>query len=279
VRRLHLLEALLELLEPRDEQMAVLQKHPVPLGRALLEILLGDGPLTLTERDKLETRHHALLVAQLLDVALRVGARREDEDHWHALGALVVDAVVVEHGRLHEALAHGTHHVELDGVVAAVGTEAPHHTNALQRRELVVVAVGQVDVLRCLEVVPVLPQREMVLKVLAKLVDLRYHLPETEQVLPTRRDEPRRGARARDCVEARVTLEEEVELGPIELARAVLDRDGHLKGEHELVPLEDASARVLVHVGRDGRDHVVEALLEYDVALGAVERRVEHSEE
>mmetsp|Transcript_25191 Transcript_25191/g.84666 ORF Transcript_25191/g.84666 Transcript_25191/m.84666 type:complete len:256 (-) Transcript_25191:12061-12828(-) len=54
VGRLHQFEPLLQLLQPRDEQMAVLQQDPVALGRALLDELLCLWALALAQRDEAE---------------------------------------------------------------------------------------------------------------------------------------------------------------------------------------------------------------------------------
>lgn len=56
-----------------------LQEHPIPLGLGGDDHLLGDGSLSLAERDGVHPLAHAHLGRELLERAERVRARAQDE--------------------------------------------------------------------------------------------------------------------------------------------------------------------------------------------------------
>ena len=57
----------------------------------------------------------------------------------------------------------------------------------------------------------------------------------------------------------------------------VLDLAGHLKGEHELVPLENARARVIIHVPHHTFTHVPQPVVQYYIFFSMVQGLVEDS--
>ena len=76
----------LQLREPRDGQVAVLQDHPAAVSPAGFDVFLGDVALALSEG---QLRHpaalHFLLLCELVEVGHRVRARGQNEnDRGHA---------------------------------------------------------------------------------------------------------------------------------------------------------------------------------------------------
>lgn len=78
--------------------------------------------------------------------------------------------------------------------------------------------------------------------------------------------------------EGLVALEEEVEFGPIEVEFFLVDHDGHVEGEHQLVHLEDTEAGVFVDVEGKFVDDGSQTGLEHGVFLGVSEGVVEDGE-
>ena len=86
------------------------------------------------------------------------------------------------------------------------------------------------------------------------------------------------GLFALGLLEAEVALEEEVELFAVEATLPLLNLDGHLEREHELVSLEEAEAGEVVDVVSERLDDVAQAALEVGVLLGRRQGEVEHLE-
>ena len=86
------------------------------------------------------------------------------------------------------------------------------------------------------------------------------------------------GLFALGLLEAEVALEEEVELFAVEATFALLNLDGHLEREHELVSFEEAEAGEVVDVISERLDDVSQAVLEVGVLLGRRQGEVEHLE-
>eukprot|EP00968_Pinguiococcus_pyrenoidosus_P001316 scaffold58_cov256-Pinguiococcus_pyrenoidosus.AAC.11 len=276
VRALLGLQRLLQRLEPRHQEVAVLQQHPVASGVAGVQHGFSVGPLALTKRQVLEPlRRHALLVREQLDVGLGIRAGAEDEHHRHRRRTLRKHACVVQHRRLHVLLARHADHEQLHGVVHPVRSEAPDGAEPLQRREALIEAARQLGRLRCFEVVPVLPHVMLCLEMRQHLTEDVLERAQRDEVLPAGRGEPGRRTVLRGAVERRVALEEEVDFAAVEALIAFHDHGGHLEAEHELVALEDPRAGVVVHPARDGADHVAQAVVQHHVALGGVQRLVE----
>ena len=135
LRRLELLQQLLQGLEPVGQQVAVLQHHPVAALRAHLEHGLRNRALPLAERHELHLGPaHAHGVSKLEDVRGGVGAGREHEDDRHGRGRLPQHLLEVERRRADELLTHELDDELGDGHVDAVDAEAAQYEHLLERR-------------------------------------------------------------------------------------------------------------------------------------------------
>jgi len=81
-----------------------------------------------------------------------------------------------------------------------------------------------------------------------------------------------------DVGDVRVS-EQELELGGVDVAAHREDLDRHLRGEGELVALEEAARRVDEDRVGDAVDEVVDTLAQLLGVLGAVDRLLEHDTE
>mmetsp|Transcript_4919 Transcript_4919/g.13547 ORF Transcript_4919/g.13547 Transcript_4919/m.13547 type:complete len:632 (-) Transcript_4919:543-2438(-) len=98
-------EELLQRLKPRGQQVAVLEHDPVAALRAHVEHGRSDGALALAKGHELELLVHAQLGRELENVGRGVRARGEEEYERRRFRGLVVDGLVVEHGRGHVVVA------------------------------------------------------------------------------------------------------------------------------------------------------------------------------
>mmetsp|Transcript_14108 Transcript_14108/g.33880 ORF Transcript_14108/g.33880 Transcript_14108/m.33880 type:complete len:904 (+) Transcript_14108:88-2799(+) len=285
VRLGDLLEDLLQRLEPAGQQVAVLQHDPQPARGAHLQHLRSLGPHALAQRHELELGAGlvAHLLAQAEHVEGGVRARAQHEHHGGHGVAHRVDVGVVQDGRLHVLLAHGLDDVAGDGHGDAVHAHAAQQQHLLEHVQRLRVPAGERRLLGRLELVPLLPGVGVLLHVVgdagegAGRVGVRAaqrHQP--DQVLPPLLRPPLVRLLALGLLQAQVALEEEVQLLAVEAPLALLHLDGHLERQHELVHLEQAQAREVVHVVGERLHHVAQPALQTGVLLASAQRQVEH---
>ena len=273
-----LLQVLLELLEPLDEQVAVLQHEPEAAAHRLLQVADGDLLLALAHRQQLHLgRAEVGALGELEQVGGRIRARTEYEDNGRHGRALVPDRLEADDGRRHELLAHHVRYVLRHGQVDAIDAEAAEEHELLELVERVRVAVRHLARLGRVQVEERAPRALIALNGVEQRAErLREVARQPHAVLPALVGQPGVRLLALALLERDVALDEEVELLLGDVASVLLQLDGDLEGEEELVLLEDAAAAVVVDVHGERVHDVDEALLQVGVRVGLAQRVLEH---
>eukprot|EP00960_Hanusia_phi_P041009 754792-Hanusia_phi.AAC.2 len=146
VRRLRfeLLADSLQRHHPAPVHVAVLQHHPRAVLVSILHVLGGDGPLALPQGDALDGLPEALLVRELEERGVGVGACRQDKDEGGTRIRVFVAGGEVEGRRLYELLAHLVGDKEHDGGDDLVRSDAPDDEEASEGIAILEVA-GEVE--------------------------------------------------------------------------------------------------------------------------------------
>jgi len=101
---------------------------------------------------------------------------------------------------------------------------------------------------RFFEVVPLLPFLLTSLQIFDKVLEFFADSHQLLKIFPALVGNPFVWFRSTDLIQGCVALEEEIELFLVEFLLLILDHDGHLETEHQLVLLEDTKAGILVYV-------------------------------
>eukprot|EP01136_Pigoraptor_vietnamica_P000134 Opistho-1_new@25059 len=266
-----------QLVHKVEAEVAVLQQHPA----ARLHELLHQAPrvhlLALAHRNGARLR--LLLLRQRLDCRRRVAAHRQQADHRRARVRLLPHLLEVEDDALREPLAERVANVLARLVHGAVGAPRADEERAAERVERVLVAVGQLRLLRGVLVVPVLPALLVARHLVEDLAELRQ-LTELDNVEPRHvRDPPARLLLHRVHVERSASLDEDLELLQRHAAALDVRLEREEQREEELVDLVQPAARVLEHAEREVVDDVLDALVRDRRRLRARHRLVKQPEE
>mmetsp|Transcript_125573 Transcript_125573/g.390935 ORF Transcript_125573/g.390935 Transcript_125573/m.390935 type:complete len:390 (+) Transcript_125573:1853-3022(+) len=276
VRLVHVLQDLLQGTEPRGQQVAILEHHPVSTLVACLDALLGHAAHALAEGHKLELgAREAEHVAQLGHVALRIGPWGEDEDDGHLLVRLLKDLVVHERRWLHVVVTELIGYEALCGGDHPVRPEATYDQDLLEESNLVFVVARHVHRLGRLRLVPLVPLVAVAFDIVANPFDVVAQRLQQLQVLPAALRDPREGARILDLLQGRVALHVEVKLARVEVVVAVQDHGRHLEAEEKLVHLKDAHTSVVVHRLRHLLADILQPVVHDLVRLGLLQGRAE----
>eukprot|EP00960_Hanusia_phi_P047134 758242-Hanusia_phi.AAC.5 len=237
------LHDLLERVHPREHEVAVGQEDPVAVLDPALQQGVGDGSLTLTEREGLEPVVHRVVGRKGGEGVDGIDAGGEDEDEGKLGGALGEDGVEVEGRRLYVLDAEVVDDEGRGGEHDTVGPDAAQDGQPLQLVKVALPVAGQGAALRH-------PGHEPVAPVAVGLLEGGVDVAEGREDLSSSQDE---GV-----------------LVLVELAASLQDPRAHVEGEKELVPLEQPAAGVLVHRVRVVLVEVLETIVDL-VALRAEE--------
>ena len=159
MRLCDLFQSLLEVFQPLDKEMAVLEHEPVPALCGSLQGLKCNLLLSLAHGKQLQPiATEAKFLCQLLQVSCRVSPWTEDDDDWRVGGGLVEDVVQTDDRGSDILLFHAVHHKPCDGIVHTVHAEAAQDHELLKGTKALPVLAREGSSFRSIEVVPLQPQ-------------------------------------------------------------------------------------------------------------------------
>mmetsp|Transcript_18004 Transcript_18004/g.52526 ORF Transcript_18004/g.52526 Transcript_18004/m.52526 type:complete len:216 (-) Transcript_18004:3907-4554(-) len=130
------LDDLLQARHPRLGQVTVAQHDPVATPAGILDHLVSDWALALTQRDGLRARLIVAVGRKATDGGHRVGARGEHEDQGHGLARLGENFVKVQGRVLHILVAELLAHIVGAGENELLHAEDARHNKAAEKIKL-----------------------------------------------------------------------------------------------------------------------------------------------